>query len=417
MRGSKLFAVIKREYLTRIKTRGFWISTALFPVFMLLLTVVPALVAENQKSSITVGIQDHTGRVLDRLLASQDESEDDPADRLVTAESVATDVPPDSLEAWVLRGEIDAFVILDEEAVSTGVVEFHARVTTNFQPQRLLRVQLREAFDADRLTRSGFDPEVVSDLLVGATLVPKSVGKVDEDAASGESQFILAMILFFVLYTMLLIHGQQILRSVLEEKSSRIVEVVISSLRPEELLGGKLIGVGSIAMTQLLIWIVCGVAISGAASMGILAMIDQLPRIPVMVVVHLVLLFVTGFAIYATLYASVGAMHSNEQEAQQYNFVVMMPLILAAVLMPAVLSDPSGTMAVVGTFIPLLTPLVLMGRIAVDAAPAWQIAVAYAIAAVFIVFEVWLAARIYRVGIIMYGKRPTIPELMRWIRH
>jgi len=418
MRANKLIAVIKREYLTRIKTRGFWISTALFPLFMLLLTVVPALVAENQKTSITVGIQDHTGRVAERLLAAQEANGDEAdGDRLVTIESIATDVPPDSLEAQVLRGALDAFVILDEEAVTTGEVEYHAQVTTNFQPQRVLRVQLREAFDADRLSRSGFDPEVVADLLVGARLVPRSVGKVDEDAASGESQFILAMILFFVLYTMLLIHGQQILRSVLEEKSSRIVEVVISSLRPDELLGGKLIGVGAIAMTQLLIWILCGVAISGAASMGILAMIDQLPRIPVTVVFHLVLLFLTGFAIYATLYASVGAMHSNEQEAQQYNFVVMMPLILAAVLMPAVLSDPSGTMAVVGTFIPLLTPLVLMGRIAVDAAPGWQIGVAYAISAVFVVFEVWLAAKIYRVGIIMYGKRPTIPELMRWIRH
>jgi ABC-2 type transport system permease protein len=308
-------------------------------------------------------------------------------------------------------------LILDEEAVATGAVDYHAQITTNFQSQATLRARLREAFDADRLRASGFDPQVVAELLVGARLTPRGVGKDVEGAASGESQFILALILFFVLYTMLLLHGQQILRSVLEEKSSRIVEVVISSLRPSELLGGKLIGVGAIAMTQLAIWILCGVAISGAASIGLLAVVDQLPRIPVHVVVHLVFLFLTGFAVYATLYAAVGAMHSNEQEAQQYNFAVMMPLILAAVLMPTVLSDPNSTLAVVGTFIPLFSPLVLMGRVAVDAAPGWQIAVAYVISVAFVAFEVWLAARIYRVGIIMYGKRPSLPELMRWIRH
>jgi ABC-2 type transport system permease protein len=417
MRSAKLLAVIRREYVTRVKTRGFWISTALIPAFMGVVTIVPSLMATRQQEHVTLGVADRTGTVIEPLRAEIDEYKSQPW-RPMPVDLVPLRANADSADyaAMVLAGEIDAYVVIDSSDFSTGDVPYYARVTTNIIIQERLADVLGEVFTSQRLREAGLDPALVSELSTRVRVRAVGVGK-EEKAAAGEVRFIIAYGMFFLLYMMLMLYGQQILRGVLEEKSSRIVEVVLSSLRPSELMVGKIVGIGGVGLTQLVVWVLAALAMSTAASAGILVALKSMPPLPIPLLLHFLAIFLLGFFVYASIFAVVGAMHSNEQEAQQYNTVAMMPIIVPVIFIFSVINAPNSTLAVVMSFIPLFSPLILLARVAVGAVPLWQLVVAYALLVGFVLVELYLAARIYRVGVLMYGKRPTLQELARWVRY
>jgi ABC-2 type transport system permease protein len=229
---------------------------------------------------------------------------------------------------------------------------------------------------------------------------------------------IMAIILLMILYTSVLVWGQLMLTSVIEEKTSRVVEVMVSAVSPFQLLVGKLLGVGAAGLTQFLVWVSSMVAISlfgagMAAAMGNF----KIPEIPAVLLVSLLVFFVLGFLLYSALFAAVGASVNSQQEASSLAFPVMMPLIVGVMLFPMVMQAPDGTAATVLSFIPLFTPLLMFLRVAILTPPLWQIVLSMFTTALTIAAVLWFAARVYRVGILMYGKKPTFPELMRWVRH
>jgi ABC-2 type transport system permease protein len=225
---------------------------------------------------------------------------------------------------------------------------------------------------------------------------------------------ILALVLLMILYVSILIWGQAVLTSVIEEKTSRVVEVMASGVPATTLLLGKLIGVGSAGLTQFLVWSLSLFVVSLTA--GSLAAFT-LPEITPLMIVSFVIFFLLGFFFFASLYAAIGASVNTVQEAQGLVFPVMMPLILSMVAWPAVLESPDGRLAVVVSMIPGMSPLVMFLRIVVLTPPMWQILLSIGLLVLGIFGVVWIAARVYRVGILMYGKRPTFPELLRWVRH
>jgi ABC-2 type transport system permease protein len=266
-----------------------------------------------------------------------------------------------------------------------------------------------------RLAGAGLDPAKVKDLTRDLDLKTIRLSESGEREDQGAAM-ILAIILLMILYTSILMWGAMVMNSVVEEKTSRVVEVMASGVSSTTLLAGKLVGVGGAGLTQFLVWSLS--LLGGSLVMaGPLAGTLPMPEITSLMLVSFVLFFLLGFFFYSSLYAAVGSAVNTPQEAQSLAFPVMIPIILGMVSFPAVLEAPDGPLSVTMSMIPGISPLIMFLRIVVLTPPLWQIALSIALLALAILGVLWVSARIYRVGILMYGKKPTFPEIVKWVRH
>jgi ABC-2 type transport system permease protein len=279
----------------------------------------------------------------------------------------------------------------------------------------LIRERVREVVVSHRLAEAGLDPGQVNDLTRGLEWRTIRLSKEGEREDKGVG-IIFAIILLMILYATILMWGQVVMAGVIEEKSSRVIEVLAAGVPPTQLLAGKLLGVGAAGLTQFLVWSLSLLGISLVAA-GPMPGNIPMPEISPLILFSFVAFFLLGFALYASLYAAIGAAVNTIQEAQQFVFPVIIPLVLGLVCFPVILESPDGGLAVVLSLIPLLTPLLMFLRIMVLTPPWWQIALSLVFLGASIWGVLWVSARIYRVGILMYGKKPTFPELMRWVRH
>ena len=435
MRVEQVRTILKREYLTRIKSKAFWITTLLLPLGMAALVVVPSLIAMRAKASHRLAIVDRTGTVgveLERRLTaglSTSAREDPFKNRETQVANFAVELAaaaPDAeaqradLDRRVLAGEIDAWLWIDQAGLDKDQVEYHAESVSNFITQSRVEEVVSRVVGEARLKQAGIDAGEVERLTRGIEIETTRVLAEGSRKEGGLAGFFLAYFLFFLLYMVVMLYGQQVMNGVLEEKSSRIVEVILSTVNPSELMVGKLLGIGLIGLTQLAIWLGTMVALSTPAVLGALAMLPdgtQLPQVTLGLAIHFFVNFLLGFFVFASLYAAIGAATNNVQEAQQLAGFLVIFLIAPVLFVVPVINDPDSTLAVVLSLIPMFTPLLMMLRIAVKMPPLWQILAGYAITATFLAFVVWGCARIYRVGILMYGKKPTLAELWRWVRH
>ncbi|MCI0665809.1 MAG: ABC transporter permease, partial [Acidobacteria bacterium] len=230
--------------------------------------------------------------------------------------------------------------------------------------------------------------------------------------------FILSFGLLMIIYITILIYGVMVMRGVIEEKQSRIIEVLLSSVRPFDLMLGKLIGIGMVGLTQYLVWAIFGLIISAATALPVIAANWQrMPKIPVAQLIFFVVYFVLGYFLYGTLYAMVGAIVSNEDDGQQMQLPVTMTIVIPIMISTFVMRNPNGTASIVLSMIPFFSPVLMFLRIGLQMPPWWQIALSIALLIITILSVVWIAAKIYRIGVLMYGKRPTLPELARWLKY
>jgi ABC-2 type transport system permease protein len=445
MRAEAVLTVAKREYLTRVKSKGFWIATLLLPIAMAALTILPSLIAMRAKATLRVALVDDAGGLGETLkarlsgeAAPDDALEEDAATKqglerieeqarasssLFVPELVPAGADRDALrrelDRRVLAGEIDAWVWLSREGLAENEVEYHAESVSNFITQERLASVVSKVVAESRLAAAGLDAKRVAELTEEIDLKTLRVSEAGSREEAGMAGFFLAYFLFFLLYMVVVLYGQQVMNGVLEEKTSRIVEVLLATVQPIELMVGKLAGIGAAGLTQLVIWLGTLAALSAPAVMTAMALAPggNLPQVSGALLVHFLILFLLGFALFATLYAAVGAATNNVQEAQQFAGFLVIFLVAPIFFLVPIINDPDSTLAVVLSMIPLFTPLLMMLRIAVKMPPLWQIVTAYLLTAAFVAFLVWVCARIYRVGILMYGKKPTFQELWRWIRY
>lgn len=437
MRIDPIVTIAKREYLSRVQTKGFWITTLLLPIAMAALTILPSVIAMKARASQRLAIVDEAGgfgEALAAKLVEEKKPEVAPAldgkrkSDLESAQFKVELLPPAAdraaqraeLDRRVLASEIDAWLWISSEGLAKNEVEYHAESVSNFMTQSRLSDELSEVVGEARLRQAGIDSAKVLELTQDVGLETTRVLAEGSRQEGGMAAFFLAYFLFFLLYMVVMLYGQQVMNGVLEEKSSRIVEVILATVRPIELMLGKLLGIGLAGLTQLAIWLGTMVALSAPAVVGALSLVPegvQLPQVTLALVAHFLILFLLGFALFATLYAAIGAATNNVQEAQQLAGFMVVFLVAPIFFMVPIINDPDSTLAVVLSMIPLLTPLLMMLRIAVKMPPLWQILTAYAMTAAFVGFLIWVCARIYRVGILMYGKKPTFQELWRWIRY
>ena len=425
--SAKLWAVVKREYLERVRTKGFVIGTILGPLLMGAMMIVPAIAARSSSKPLRVAVLDATGTlqsaVEEGLRAARFDGKArfdvQPVPRSAPEVGPAVAPPAGAGEATlkraVLEGRLDGYLHLPADAVTAGTASYYGRNVSNRIDLRTMERTVSDVLVGRRLTGAGLDPAKVKDLTKELDLKTIRLSEKGEREDQGAAM-IFSIILLMILYMSIILWGQAVMTSVIEEKTSRVVEVMAAGVSPTTLLAGKLLGVGAAGLTQFLVWAISlfGVSVFAAgAAMGSFAM----PEITPVMLVSFVLFFVLGFLFYAALYASIGAAVNTVQEAQSLAFPVLLPIILAMVCFPAVLEAPDGVLAVTMSMIPGMSPLIMFLRIVVLTPPLWQIALSIALLALGILGVVWVAARVYRVGILMYGKKPTFPELVKWVRH
>jgi ABC-2 type transport system permease protein len=437
----KLLAIIKREYFTRIKTKGFILGTILTPLLMTGLIFLPMLfIGKGSKTLHRLVVLDQTGneaiyqRAQTQLTTTQDSRLDDPlkpessgrtaasvntgATFEVRREAITTErleVRQQELNQEINAGRLDGYVVLPANVISSGKLTRRAKNVNDFDTHRRLRDAFQDAIIGQRLLNAGVKPQDI-DAINKDISVDFLNERGEKESPLGQWGF--SILLGVILYMTILIYGMYVLQGVIEEKQSRIVEVLLSSVRPFQLMLGKVIGIGCVSLTQILVWAASfGLITALAAAQAIAFGSFKIPRIPVTVLVFFAVYFVLGYFLYATMYALVGSMVSSQEDGQQAQFPVTMLIAIPMALSTFIMTKPDSVLSTTLSLIPLFSPILMFMRITVQQPPWWQIALSIVLLIGTIFGTVWVAAKIYRVGVLMYGKRPSLPELMRWLKY
>jgi ABC-2 type transport system permease protein len=429
MRLDHTLSIAKREYLLRVKGKAFWLSTLALPLLVLAATILPSLLLSMSAARERMVVIDRTAKVapeLKRAAAEEpDETKADAKEKKSEIEFVfeAPKANPaqqeKEMDRRVLDREISAWILIDDAALSSGKFSYRARSTSGFVTQSIVERRLARAVQRLRLSQAGVDPARVEELMKSVDLDTVRVSEEGGQREIGLAGAALAYIVFMMLFAAIQVWGQQVMTGILDEKTSRVVEVLVSAVKPFDLMLGKLVGIGSVGLTQFAIWILTSAIVTSPGVAMALAYLPKdvaLPQIGVGVAFHIAVFFVLGFFVFSSFYAALGAAFNNLQEAQQTAAPLIFLLVVPVFLAPRLINDPDSTLSVVLSLVPIFSPLLMTLRLAIRMPPLWQVLLAEVLTASFVVLMVWAAARIYRVGILMYGKKPTFGELARWLR-
>jgi ABC-2 type transport system permease protein len=423
------FLIARREYLERVRTRSFVIMTFLIPTLMFGVTVLPTLMMtrgsnETKRMVVVAADRDTAEMIRGRIEREQDQSsgEKTPSRRRDFAPThftveVSTSATPEARAALtekVKQKQLDGFLWATPDAIAARKLDFVTRDTSSFIENSILSQTVSDALRRHALKSKGLKEDDIDAALLPVEVEP--VSPLGKNAPNPQNTFIAALAIVMVMYMTVLLYGINVMRSILEEKTSRIMEVMLSTATAREMMAGKILGVGAVGLTQVGIW---GLAASLYSAGPLIAARAAMKGIVTpSLLIYFGVFFLLGYVLYSTLCAAVGAMVNSEQEAQQMQFLVMMPMILAVIFIASIFQHPSSPIALFGSLFPFTAPLVMFGRIAMQPeTPFWQIALSIALLLITIYAMVWLCARIYRVGILMYGKKPNLPEILKWIKY
>ena len=422
----KILAVVKREYLQIVRTKGFIIGTVLGPVFMSLMLVVPIVLSvitvEEQE---TIAVIDSSGDILNGLeLKLKDVRLKDGTQRYLLEEHRSPDDVGElreRLNQKVLSKDLSGYLFLPTDIVSGGEAEFVSEHVSDFEKTQDIRRALNSVVVERRLKGEAIDPQLVGRLIMPVPLSTHKVTSrgVEEDTGG---TFLVSYFLVLILYMTLIFYGQAVMRGVIEEKTSRVVEIVLSSMKPYQLMAGKIIGIAAVGFTQYAIWTLFGIALATkgrALAASAFPQMDsfQIPTIPPYVFVAFVIYFVLGYFLYSTIFAAVGSMVNNEKEAQQLMMPVIMMLVIPLLLIMFVMRSPSSSLSVGLSLFPFFAPMLMLLRVCILLPPFTQILASIVLLVAAILAMIWLTGKIYRVGILMYGKPPRLPEILKWLRY
>jgi ABC-2 type transport system permease protein len=444
----KILVIIRREYIQGVRGKAFIVSTVLAPLFMFIFLAVPSLIIGLKTGEATrVAVVDETGRVYQPLRESVMRGPGRERGGEGAAARVAPDVGGDAmpreargiqthfeleevaargrpleevkgeLSRRVLDGKLDVYLILPADILRRGRAELYARNTGDMITLSTLEARLSRAVIEQRMRDENISQQRVSQLSEDVNVSKEKVTAEGTKRDDGGSFFFAIGVGTFVLIAMLM-YGQAILSAVVEEKTTRIVEVLFSSVDAFQLLAGKLVGVSLVALTQFVIWatlfLLFALYSAGAMMMG--GMEVTLPTIPPQAYLYALLFFMLGFFVYATIYAVIGAVVTTEKEASQIVVPVSLFPVIAIYLAFPVIRSPGSTFSFWVSMVPFFSPVTMLVRVVTETPPFWQIALSLLFGVLTVVAMIWVAARIYRTGMLMYGKRATVPEILRWIR-
>jgi len=427
------FIIAKREYLERVRTRAFVIMTFFIPALMFAVTALPTMLMtrgsnETKRMVVVAGDRDTAEMIRSRIEHQQDEragKADDqisnrrglPAHFSVDVSTNATTAEREALTQKVNQKQLDGFLWATPDAIAAKKLDFVTNDTSSFLENGALGDTVADALLRHELKTKGLQEKDIEKALERVKVEPLSPkGKNGPDP---QKMVIPTLVFVMIMYMTVLLYGINVMRSILEEKTSRIMEVMLSTATSREMMAGKILGVGAVGLTQVGIWAAAAAGGAGyvVAASGMMKMFKF--AMNPMLLIYFVVFFLLGYVLYSTLCAAVGSMVNSEQEAQQMQFLVMMPMILAIVFITNIFTHPDSSIAVFGSLFPFTAPLVMFSRIAMQGGetPIWQIGLSIALMVATIYGMFWLCGRIYRVGILMYGKKPNLPEIMKWIKY
>lgn len=418
--SSALSIIISREYLERVKRKSFIISTILMPILMVGMMVAPALIAMfSEPETQIIAVIDDTG-VIAPMLQN---------DGSLTFKPFGA-----GIDAAKADEDYDAILVIGRDAVSEpkGNITLYTRGAPSMQNESAIRSQLGDAIESIRIDRIDISNlrQIMDQVHADVSIDTFRIDREEETATSSTLSYLLGITTMFILYMFIILYGQMVMTSIIEEKNNRVLELVVSSVRPTALMLGKILGIGLVAVTQILIWavllIACSIwlmpvlagAVAGSGDAELTQAVTTMGDSSYMLGIfgYLVLFLIAGYLFYSSIYAAIGSAVDNIQDASQLQSVAILPIIIALILSMTVLTDPNSTLAMWTSMIPFTSPMVMMARLPFGI-PAWQPVVSLLILVVSLLAMIWLSAKIYRVGIFMYGKKPTITELIRWTRY
>jgi len=313
----------------------------------------------------------------------------------------------------VRQKQLDGMVWATDDALKNGKIDLVTRGASSFISNEDLQENIMDSARRILLKKRGFTDEEVK-----KALDPVEFNVMDESGSKDTNaplRFATTLLMVYMLFFVVLFYGVNVMRSVLEEKTSRVMEVMLATTRPQEMMAGKILGVGAVGLTQMGIW---GLSALLLASPALAASAERFKGLVTPgTMIGFPVFFLLGYLLYSSLYAAVGSMVNSDQESQQIQIIVTLPLIFSIMIMFSIVNEPNSSLAVWASMFPLTAPLIMYSRIAVQPPPLWQILLSIGLLVVTIYGLVVLCGRIYRVGILMYGKKPNLPEILKWIRY
>lgn len=434
---SKIRVIIAHEYKTRVKTKWFVLFTLLGPVVMALLIAIPVVAAmlAGDGAEGKVAVVDRSGQIGTQLIASD-----------TSQFTAAGSMSDDDLKKAVLEERLQAYVVIPSDVLDSGTVTLFSRGGSGIAFESDVQDAIEPFVVNGRLRRVGTDTSVIRLVEEGVAMQSLKISEkgVEEDASKASAM--VGYFAGFMIYMLIFLYGSMVMRGVVDEKANRIIEVLASSARPFHIMMGKVIGIGLVGLTQLAAWAVLGVGVVFALgavlssqiqpdqAMGMVQNMPQaqaqmqmsggamagglpfaLPSISVGTILLFLFFFLAGYFIYATLYAAIGSAVDQEADANQLTLPVTLPVIFTIMFIGNVIAAPNGTLAVVLSLIPLFAPILMTVRLAATDVPWWQVVTSMSLCIAFFFGAVWLASRIYRIGILSYGRKPTFKDIAKWI--
>ncbi len=424
---NKIGLIISREYFTRVKKKSFFLTTILVPIIIIgFYAAIIAIAVEGGTDKQRVAVIDETNLLNGKT---------DEKDKAIELKFIQNETEASFVKKYTEQGYKAFLYIPSINLDSPRNFILHTQSSPSLSMTSSLENIINKAVENKRLLSQGIDPKKYEKIAADITLSNINDTKKGKTGNSVMAAFVMSYACGILIYMMMIIYGTQVMRGVTEEKTNRIAEVIVSSVKPFQLMLGKIVGIGAVGLTQFAIWIILlfamqlaiplifpdvmnqvnAVATDPGSSSKAAEFFAGLASLPLTkIVLSFLFYFLGGYLTYASLFAAIGSVVSeDQQEAQQLVFPILMPIILAFVIMTKAINDPNSSLAVFGSLFPLTSPIVMMGRITYDI-PAWQLITSMLLLVGCFLFFTWMTGKIYRTGILMYGKKPSWKEMIKW---
>ncbi len=413
----KIREVLRREYIERVRKKSFWISTFVLPLLFLLFTFLPLFLGTVSGPKVyKIGIVDEDGYVKEKL-TSEKKGDKDKLRFFLTDKSEISKLKKD-----VLNKKITGYIVIPHEFESKGI-SFYTLNTNNVKLIKSIAEKFREFAVSKRLKKMNLNltSDEMKKIIEGVkveTFKVKKKGKAEK--SNFGISFLVVFSFIFILYMILIMYGAISMRGVIEEKSSRIMEVLLSMYFPFELMMGKLLGIGFVGLTQIVVYMIFAGIIGFFAAVQAVLILPQIAEVfknfNFSIFIYYIVFFLLGYFMYTSMFLGIGSLCSTEEDAQNIQAPVVFLIVIPFVSTIYLIQNPDSLVSVIFSFIPFFSPMVMFMRIATTSPPFWQVLLSIVITALFTIFSVKLSAKIFRIGVLMYGKRPSFKEIFKWMR-
>ena len=433
-----VWLIANREYKERVRTRGFLITTIMIPLIMAGFVLGSIFLGSRPSNDVHIAVvSSDTQLALDlqtelqrQQLQGEQSATDTSSGKIASSPSTPAKKPPAilvdaidpapstraELDNELDSGDLDGYLWITPAAAPAGrpTFAFTPKSGSNDGLKNTLAAALDKVLIREQLAHRGIVASDTETMLQPVQIVASPHGSQHDDRESAE---ISVSVLFFVMYLVIMLYGMNVARSIIEEKTSRIFEILLATIRPEAMMAGKILGVGAVGLTQVGIWLAAVLMLAASSAAIHLGGDTMHIALTGPQVFFFFIYFMLGYLFYSSIAAALGAMTNSEQELQQLNMFLVLPLLFCFVMLGTLISAPDSTLARVLALVPPFTPLLMYFRVSLGHPDAWEVILSILLTSASICGIIWITSRIYRVGVLMYGKRPTIPEILRWLKY